>query len=172
VATVARSRSLATREKDLRALDYRRRGLSYPQIAAEMKCSLSGAHQSVPRALADSAREASEEVRQIEAARLDDYMRALNRVLLAKHYVVSTATGKVALHPETQQPLLDDDPVIRTVLALVRVSERRAKLLGLDAPTRHEVITMDAIEAEISKLEAEVGRNAGRAEAGAPPLSS
>jgi hypothetical protein len=157
VAAVARTRSLATREKDLRALDYRRRGLSYPQIAAEMGCSLSGAHQSVQRALADSAREASEEVRQIEAARLDDYMRALNRVLLAKHYVVSTATGKVALHPETGQPLLDDDPVIRTVMALVRVSERRARLLGLDAPVKHEVRQIDAIDARLLDLAGEMG---------------
>lgn len=154
---MARTRSLATREKDLRALDYRRRGLSYPQIAAEMGCSLSGAHQSVQRALADSAREASEEVRQIEAARLDDYMRALNRVLLAKHYVVSTATGKVALHPETGQPLLDDDPVVRTVMALVRVSERRARLLGLDAPVKHEVRQIDAIDARLLDLAGEMG---------------
>ena len=166
---MARSRSLATREKDIRALDLRRRGLSYPQIAAEMGCSLSGAHQSVQRALADSAREASEEVRQIEAQRLDDYMRALNRVLLAKHYVVSAATGKVAVHPETGQPLLDDDPVIRTVLALVRVSERRARLLGLDAPVKHEVRQIDAIDARLLDLAEQMGPVGRRNTAGVPP---
>jgi len=166
---LARSRSLATREKDIRALDLRRRGLSYPQIAAETGCSLSTAHAMVQRALADSAREAAEEVRQIEAGRLDDLTRTLNRVLLARHIVVSQ--GQVMKHPETGETLTDHDPVIRAVLALVRVSERRAKLLGLDAPTRHEVITMDAVEAEIRKLEAEVGRLPGRAAAGAPPVS-
>ena len=166
---MARSRSLATREKDIRALDLRRRGLSYPQIAAEMGCSLSGAHQSVQRALADSAREASEEVRQIEAQRLDDYMRALNRVLLAKHYVVSAATGKVAVHPETGQPLLDDDPVIRTVLALIRVSERRARLLGLDAPVKHEVRQIDAIDARLLDLAEQMGPVGRRNTAGVPP---
>jgi hypothetical protein len=168
---MARSRSVATRENDIRALDLRRRGLSYPQISAELGCSLSTAHTMVQRALADSAREAGEEVRQIEAQRLDDLTRTLNRVMLTRHYRVAQ-TGQVATDPETGAPLLDADPVIRAVLALVRVSERRAKLLGLDAPTRHEVITIDAVEAEIRKLEAEVGRNPGRAAAGAPPLPS
>lgn len=31
-------------------------------------------------------------------------------------------------------------------------AERKAKLLGLDAPTRSEVITIDAIDAEIARL--------------------
>lgn len=35
-------------------------------------------------------------------------------------------------------------------------AERKAKLLGLDAPQRTEVITLTAIDAEIRKLEAEL----------------
>lgn len=167
---MARTRSLVTRDKDSRALDLRRRGLHYAQIAAEMGYrSPSSAHDAVQRALADTAREAAEEVRQVEAQRLDDLTATLTRIMLTRHLVVSQ--GTVAVHPQTGEPLTDDDPVIRAVLGLVRVSERRAKLLGLDAPTRHEVITMDAVEAEIRKLEAELGGNAGRAEAGAPSSS-
>ena len=169
---MARKRSLATRENDARALEFRRRGLSYEQISAQMEWrSPSAAYQSVQRALADPCREASEEVRQIEAARLDELTRTLMRVLATKHYVVSVASGVVARHPETGQPLQDDAPVIHAVAGLVRISERRAKLLGLDAPTRHEVITMDAVEAEIRKLEAEIG-HADRGQAGAAPLPS
>ena len=81
----------------------------------------------------DSAREASEEVRQIEAARLDELTRTLMRVLATKHYVVSAASGVVARNPETKQLLLDDGPVIQAVAGLLRISERRSKLLGLDA---------------------------------------
>lgn len=167
---MARSRSAATRIKDIRALELRRRGLNYSQVAAEMGYrSQSSAYEAVQRALADSAREPADEVRRIEAERLDELTRHLNRVLVTRHYTV-TQSGKIVTHPETGLPLLDDGPVIQAVAGLVRIAERRAKLLGLDAPTKHEVITMDAIEAEIRKLEAQVG-DAGRAEAGAPPVS-
>ena len=150
---MARRRSLATRESDARALEFRRRGLSYEQISAQMEWrSPSAAHQAVQRALADSAREASEEVRQIEAARLDELTRTLMRVLATKHYVVSAASGVVARHPETGQPLQDDAPVIHAVAGLVRISERRSKLLGLDAPKQVEVRTIDAIDARLIEL--------------------
>jgi hypothetical protein len=35
-------------------------------------------------------------------------------------------------------------------------AERKAKLLGLDAPQRHEVLTIDAIDAQIAALQAEL----------------
>ena len=148
---MGRTRSVAAREKDLRTLDLRRRGLSYPQIAAELHCSLSTAYDSVQRALADTAREASGEVRQIEAQRLDDLTRVLNRVLVTRHYVV-TQSGKLAVHPETGQPLTDDGPVMQAVAGLVRISERRARLLGLDAPVKHEVRNIDAVDARLLDL--------------------
>ena len=51
---MARRRSLATRENDARALEFRRRGLSYEQIAGQMEWrSPSSAHEAVQRALAD-----------------------------------------------------------------------------------------------------------------------
>ena len=154
---MARRRSLATRESDARALEFRRRGLSFEQISAQMEWrSPSAAYQAVQRALADSAREASEEVRQIEADRLDELTRTLYRVLGTKHYVVSVGSGKIALHPETGKPLQDDGPVIQAVAGLLRVSERRAKLLGLDAPARHEFITIDAIDRELAALQAQL----------------
>jgi len=150
---MARKRSLATRESDARALEFRRRGLSYEQISAQMEWrSPSAAHQAVQRALADSAREAGEEVRQIEAARLDELTRTLMRVLATKHYVVSVASGVVARHPETGQLLQDDAPVIHAIAGLVRISERRSKLLGLDAPKQVEVRTIDAIDSRLIEL--------------------
>jgi hypothetical protein len=39
----------------------------------------------------------------------------------------------------------------------LRIIDRRCRLLGLDAPHRHEVFTMGAIEAEIERLTAEIG---------------
>jgi predicted transcriptional regulator len=42
---------------------------------------------------------------------------------------------------------------------LVQFMDRRARMMGLDKPERHEhtVITMDAVEAEIARLEREMG---------------
>jgi hypothetical protein len=44
----------------------------------------------------------------------------------------------------------------KAVDSVLRIIDRRCKLLGLDAPQRHEVITMDAVEAEIKRLTAEM----------------
>jgi hypothetical protein len=166
---MGRTRTIATRENDGRALEYRRRGLSYEQIAVQMGWrSVSSAYGAVQRALADGAREAAEEVRAIEAARLDDLTRVLTRIMATRHYVVSVGSGRIVRHPDTGEPLVDDGPVMHAVAGLLRISERRAKLLGLDAPTRHEVITLGHIDAEIARLEAELGRG----EAGPPPAAA
>lgn len=37
-------------------------------------------------------------------------------------------------------------------------AERKAKLLGLDAPDRHEIITIDAIDRELATLHAQLAR--------------
>ena len=44
---------------------------------------------------------------------------------------------------------------------VLSIMDRRSKMLGLDKPERHEhtVITRDAIEAEIERLEAEMARD-------------
>jgi len=41
-------------------------------------------------------------------------------------------------------------------LAIERFMERRAHMLGIDAPTRSEVVTLGALDMEIQKLEAEL----------------
>ena len=63
------------------------------------------------------------------------------------------------------EPLVDDGPVITAGLALLRVMERRAKYLGLDAPvkSRVEVITEDVIDAELAALARQVAENDARA---------
>jgi hypothetical protein len=51
---------------------------------------------------------------------------------------------------------LAGDP--RAADTALKIIDRRIKLLGLDAPTRYEVITLDAIEQEIQRLSAELGQ--------------
>jgi hypothetical protein len=158
-----RRRAIETRERDARAVELRRRHLNYQQIATEMGwASPSAACQSVQRGLADMAQEPSAEVRQMELDRLDDIARGFQRIFATRHYVVSVGAGKVVMDPaKPGVPLVDDSPVIQAGLALLRVMERRAKYLGLDAPTksRVEVITEDVIDAEVAMLARQVAEN-------------
>jgi hypothetical protein len=63
---------------------------------------------------------------------------------------------RVVLHEG--KPLADPRPTLHAITVLVRVSERRAKLLGLDAPARHsvDVIPHEVIEAEAARLRGEI----------------
>jgi hypothetical protein len=61
-------------------------------------------------------------------------------------------TGEMSL--ACGKRVLDDGPGIHVATALLRVEERRAKLLGLDAPAKHrvDVITEDVVDVEIKPL--------------------
>ena len=98
----------------------------------------------------------------LELDRLDDIARGFQRIFATRHYVVSVGAGKVVMDPaKPGVPLVDDSPVIQAGLALLRVMERRAKYLGLDAPTksRVEVITEDVVDAEMAMLARQVADN-------------
>jgi hypothetical protein len=50
-------------------------------------------------------------------------------------------------------------PGARRHRSALRISERRSKLLGLDAPTEHRITTLDALDAQIAELEAQMAAN-------------
>lgn len=160
---MARQRTLAEKERDATAVEFYRRGLTYRQIAAKMGWrSPASVGNAITRALADDHRAANEEVRQILLDRLQDYRASAWKVLSAIHYVTSTG-GKVVLHPETDEPLLDDAPVLSALDRLLRIDDREAQLRDLypAAKSRIEVITEDVVDAEIAALTAEMeGRDA------------
>jgi len=81
-------------------------------------------------------------------------------VIVTPHYKVS---GKyVILDPETKKPLIDDQPVLNGVNTLLKIMERRAELLGLNAVVKVEVITTGMIDNEIARLSNELAARAGR----------
>jgi len=127
-------RTIEQAELDAQAARLRSRGLTYRQIAQAQGVSAPTAHDRVRRAIAAVPVEAVTELREIELHRLD--------MLLEK--VMEKATS-------------DDKGFLFAVDRALAIADRRAKLLGLDAPQRHEVITLDAITAEIQKLEAALG---------------
>ena len=126
---------------DADALKLRSRGFTYPQIAENMGCAMSTAYDRVKRALAAIPYEAVEEYRRLEGERLDALLA------VATHQAL---TGK------------------RSLLAIDRVlaiMDRRAKLMGLDAPIRQQIEQVtysgDAIESRLAELRAALGQLGG-----------
>ncbi len=139
------------------------RGQSFAQIATALGFdSASTAQAAVKRGLvATVPTEVAADVRAMEVQRLDDlYARAL---LVAEREHLAHGNGRVVYeecpgvrhkgHVEPGGrvdrdgntagcrglPVLDDGPLLAAIDRLLRIQDRRAKLLGLDAPTRHSV---------------------------------
>lgn len=111
---------LAKRSKAERALEMRKTGMSYRRIAAKLECGLSVAHGYIKEALAESAaaiQSSADELRAIELEKLDKWEASL------------------------QLGIRDADPQVRAKSAavLLKITESRRKLLGLDAPQKVEL---------------------------------
>lgn len=103
-------------ERERQASDLRRAGASYQKIAATLGISREGARKAVMRAMDRARKLATEDAREIlerELERLDEL--------------------QVALWPKARAG------VPGSVDRVLRVMERRAKLLGLDAAQRVDV---------------------------------
>lgn len=77
----------------------------------------------------------------LELIRLEQLERDVRKVLDAEHITISH--GKVIVDPRTEQPLLDDSPILQAADRLIKIedarrrnAERRARLLGLDAAVK------------------------------------
>ena len=101
-------------EREVACLELRKAGLSYRAIAARLNIGKSSAHRAVTRALRklnEKSTEETDEYRRLQSERLDDLLENL--------------------WPNRHKPQYVD--------RILRVLERRAKLYGLDAPTKSEI---------------------------------
>jgi hypothetical protein len=104
-------------ERRAQALALRRGGATYRQIGRQLGVSVEVAYADVQaelHALRTLTAEDAEAVRDLELRRLDDYVLALS---------ARAKQGDVA-----------------AISTLLRVQERRAKYLGLDAPDKQEIL--------------------------------
>lgn len=96
-------------ERQAAAMNLRRRGISYERIAVELGyASPSGAYEAVKAGMLRTLREPADELRQLELDRLDDMLEAISENIMAGD--------------------------LDSIATALRISERRAKLLGLDKP--------------------------------------
>ncbi len=157
-------------ERDAQAVRLRSRGLTYQQISDALGYGdRSNARRAVERAMLATITEPAAEARALELLRLDALHRAAWAVMTTRHPMVSA--GRV-VRDHHGRAVDDVGPVLAAIDRLLRIAERRARLLGLDAPLRAELITLDAVDAEIARLTAELNmRPAGDGDDGARPRS-
>jgi DNA-binding CsgD family transcriptional regulator len=127
--------TLSTAERRATAAALRSRGKTYRQIAADMGIDVKEAFGYVKAAMADVVRESAEAAIEFELDRLDMAHRKAVEVLARKHITVSN--GRVV--ELDGQPLQDDGPVLAAIDRIVKVSESRRKLLGLDQPAKTQI---------------------------------
>jgi|SRR5215469_7168782 len=168
--TKLRSAELAAEAARLRA-----RGLTLRQIAAEQHTSSGRVYERLMRAYQAVMVEAVDQLRRTECDRLDMVIAKLWDIVDRRH--IAHGNGRpvmVLVGYETHEDgterlddsgkripryetLEDDGPKMAALNSIVRASESKRKLLGLDAPTRTAitVITEDAVDARLRQLDDE-----------------
>jgi hypothetical protein len=133
-------RAADTVAQDWRAWDLRCQHLTYREIGAELGIDRSTAYDAVQRAAQMIPTEGAAEMKHAMLEEMDRMARHLWDVV------------------ERQQS--DDGPGLQAIAQLLRVQERKARLMGLDAPTRRavDVITHDALTNAVADLEADIAR--------------
>jgi hypothetical protein len=132
----ARQKSDAARaDRDANIWRLRLKGRSLRQIGVEVGLSHVMVREILEKGYDERIYPKVDEARTMELERLDEMQHAAWQVLERHHITVSH--GKV-VRDDDGETILDDGPVLRAIDSLLRVSDRRAKLLGLDAPTRVE----------------------------------
>ena len=118
---------------------------------------MSTAFERVQRALTAVPTEDVVAAKRLELAKLDNIERRLLVVLSQRQPRVDH--GRIIWDIDdsgNKVRVIDYGPVVQAAAGLLRVQERRARLLGLDEPAklRVETIPLDVVDAEIRRLEA------------------
>lgn len=129
------------RALQLKAFELKRSGKEYREIAELLGVGLGTAFNYVRRyfdELDAVAKESADDLRRLEAARLDIWLDRLNQQI--------ARADEVRIDPDdaSEAVFLVDLP--KLIATGVKLMERRAKLLGLDAPTKVETKDTSAIK--------------------------
>jgi hypothetical protein len=170
------ARTVKSAQRDADAAGLRAKGWSYQRIANELGFASKGkAHDAVQRAFRDIPTEDGEEARRLDLERIDRLIEVAWGVMERLHLTVSDGRvvgrkigverdedGIEILGPDGKtvpvyEDILDDGPALAAIDRLNRLLERRAKILGYDAPAKHEVRHIDVIDARLLDLADQVG---------------
>lgn len=122
--------SIARRERMAEALEMRKTGMSYRQIAARLDVSISTAHEYVTTALAEVTKEPAATLLAIELERLESWLYAI-------------------------EPAISEGD-LKAIDRGIRISQRIGKLTGLDAlailRVRNEGREMSAVDQFLAEM--------------------
>lgn len=142
---------IARAERDQRAVDMRRAGVSWDAIARALGYASSGhAHDSFMTYMREYPRESIDDARQVELDRLDQLQAAIWQQCLA--------SGSTNQHWAIDR--------------MLKISDQRARLLGLNAPVRQEVsvITESTVDQAIRDLQTQLEAQAAASGVTLPAL--
>ena len=150
-------------------------GWSFRQIARHLGISHTQAREDYLRASSERPAVDKASAKSGALEHLDFLQRETLKILRRTHYVAQF--GKIAFLEEEQPdgsvrsvPLVDDGPILAAIRELRQIEERRAKILGYEAPRQQPVLVLtDEILLEaLAQREAELGE----LEPGGPENSS
>lgn len=134
------TRTIEGRKKQVRALELRAAGHSFQQIADIMKAEGHGninspqhARVLVQRGLAHMIQEPAEDVVKMEMTRLDLLTKKGFEILNGLHVMIHQG---LIVKDEDGNVLQDVGPQLAAIDKLIKVMERRAKMLGIDKPSK------------------------------------
>jgi len=139
-----------TRYVQKRVLQLRREGVSFPDIAEELDMTQGYIYKVYKKALREIIVEEVDDLRKLELAKLESLEQEVMRVLQGFHPFISSgqvvrdvvddADGNPKVNPTTGNivtvRLQDNGPKLAAIDRAIKLMERRARLLGLDAPTK------------------------------------
>jgi hypothetical protein len=147
--------NLSKKRRDMECLRLKARGYTLEQIAIKMGMdSEKKVGQSIVRATAATRIWAVDEQRIIEYESLAELEARLWELLREGESKVN-ARGELILD-QFGREVPDKRFYIEVTDRILKAKERRARMLGLDAPSRHQVMTLDSVESAIRDLEAEL----------------
>lgn len=157
------SRLLATspaeEERRRRAAELRRISVPWAEVARQLGYqNASAAAKDVLSALGRERRVTAAHaagVVQLELNKLDAMEYLLWRIAGKQHITVQN--GRVVLDPQSGEVVPDSAPVMMAIDRLVKVQERRAKLLGLDSVSKIDISVTDEMSSRIRELMSELG---------------
>lgn len=145
------AQKITTAERQARVIELRRKGTSFEEIGADLGVTRQRAHKIYETALKAIPGMEVAQYRAEQAERLDDLLREAYAVLGRDHLTVSHGhvvrigepelddEGEPVIREGAGAPVLDDGPKLQAVRTILAIEERRARLLGLDAPVKAEV---------------------------------
>lgn len=140
--------------------ELRLRGLSIRQIAEHVAVeygwtlSKSTVENRIRCEIRETVEPLRDEVRQMELDRLDRLQQVALHVMNADHPLVSDGrVVRIEQEDGTKVPLQDHAPVLAAMDRFLKIQDRRAKYLGLDAPQRVDATVTETTQQDLELID-------------------